>query len=144
MRQKRNVNVQHVIASNVLTHLTNRFEKRQALDVTNRAANFDDQYIRAGLFCRESDAPFDFVCDVWNDLDGATEKIAAAFFRNHFTVHLSRRHVRGAREILVNETFVMTQVEIGFCAVLGHKDFAVLVRRHGAGIHIDVRIEFLN
>ena len=35
----------------------------------------------------------------------------------------------------------MSKVEIGFRAVFGDKYFAVLERRHGAGVDVDVRIQ---
>ncbi|KAA8636912.1 hypothetical protein FZN37_004435 [Enterobacter hormaechei] len=36
----------------------------------------------------------------------------------------------------------MAKIEVGFCAVLGHKHFAVLERAHGARVDVDVGIEF--
>ena len=38
----------------------------------------------------------------------------------------------------------MPQVKIGFRAVLGNVDLAVLIWTHCAGIDIDVRVEFLS
>ena len=38
----------------------------------------------------------------------------------------------------------MTEVEIGFRAVIGHIDFAVLIGRHRAGVDVEVRVEFLH
>ena len=38
----------------------------------------------------------------------------------------------------------MTEVQIGFGAVFGYVYFAVLIRAHGAGIDINVRVEFLS
>ena len=38
----------------------------------------------------------------------------------------------------------MPQVQIGFRAVLGDENFAVLIGAHRAGVNIDVGIEFLN
>ena len=35
----------------------------------------------------------------------------------------------------------MAQIEIGFGAVVGHEDLAVLVRAHGAGIDVQVGVE---
>src|SRR6185369_8272163 len=40
------------------------------------------------------------------------------------------------------EAFVMTKVEIGFGTVVSDENFAVLKRRHGTGIDIDIGIEF--
>jgi hypothetical protein len=36
----------------------------------------------------------------------------------------------------------MTEVEIGFGAIIGDKNFSVLERRHGARIDVDIRVEF--
>jgi len=38
----------------------------------------------------------------------------------------------------------MAEVEIGLRAVVGDVHLAVLKRRHGAGIDVDVRVEFLD
>ena len=46
------------------------------------------------------------------------------------------------RKMRVREAFVMAEVEIGFGAVVGNENFAVLKRRHRAGIDVEVRIEF--
>jgi hypothetical protein len=35
----------------------------------------------------------------------------------------------------------MAEVEIGFGAIVGDKHFAVLKWRHGAGIHVDIRVQ---
>ena len=36
----------------------------------------------------------------------------------------------------------MAQIEVGFCAVIGDKHLAVLKRRHGAWVYVDVGIQF--
>ena len=41
----------------------------------------------------------------------------------------------------VGEALVVAEVEVGLGAVVGHEHFAVLERRHRAGIDVDVRIE---
>src|SRR5262249_15796776 len=38
---------------------------------------------------------------------------------------------------------VVTEVEVGFGAVIGDEDFAVLKRRHRAGVNVQIRVEFL-
>jgi len=40
-----------------------------------------------------------------------------------------------------HEALVMAQVEIGFGAVVGHVDFAVLEGVHGAGVDVDIGVE---
>ena len=41
------------------------------------------------------------------------------------------------------ETFIVAEVEISFRAVVGDENFAVLERAHGAGVNIEVGVEFL-
>ena len=48
-----------------------------------------------------------------------------------------------AGELGVREAFVVAEVEVGFRAVFGHIHFAVLKGTHGAGIDVQIRIEFL-
>ena len=43
----------------------------------------------------------------------------------------------------MGEALVVAEVQIGLRAVIGHKDFAVLKRAHGARINVEVRIAFL-
>src|ERR1700680_2781046 len=43
----------------------------------------------------------------------------------------------------VGKTFVVAKIEIRFRAVVGDEYFAMLERAHGAGIDIEIRIEFL-
>jgi hypothetical protein len=43
----------------------------------------------------------------------------------------------------VGEALIVAEVEIGFGAVIGDVHFAVLIRAHGARIHVQVGIAFL-
>ena len=47
-------------------------------------------------------------------------------------------------EIGIEKALVVTDVEIGFGAVLGDEDLAVLERVHGAGIDVQVRVQLLH
>jgi len=38
----------------------------------------------------------------------------------------------------------MSQIEVGFGAVVQHKNFAVLVGAHGARVNVDVGVQFLH
>ena len=39
------------------------------------------------------------------------------------------------------EALVMAEIEIGFGAVVGDEDLAVLIGRHRAGIDVEIRVE---
>ena len=48
-RQQRHVDVQHVRAADVLAHLADRLEERQALDVADGPADLDDHDVRIAV-----------------------------------------------------------------------------------------------
>ena len=76
-----------------------------------------------------------------NDLNRLAEIIAAPFFLDHLAINAAGGPVVRLRKVRVREAFVMPEVEIGFGAVVGDEDFAVLERRHRARIDVEVRIE---
>ena len=43
--------------------------------------------------------------------------------------------------VALMKTFVVSQVEVGFRAVVGDEHFAVLKRAHRAGVDVDIRVE---
>ena len=88
------------------------------------------------------DAAFDFVGDVRNHLHCAAEVVAATLFHDDVFVHLAGGEAVAAGERGVDETFVVSQIEVGFRAVVGYEHFAVLEGAHGAGIDVDVGVEF--
>src|SRR6266700_6449234 len=128
-----------IIAPQLLAHLPDGFHERQRFNIADRAANFDDRdvHILRNLLHRR----FDFVSDVRNYLDGLAEIISATLLRDDLLVNAPGGPVVIARKFGVSETLVVPEVEVGFGAVIGDEDFAVLKRRHGAGIHVEVWIE---
>ena len=78
-----------------------------------------------------------------NDLHGLAEVVAAALFGDDVFVDAAGGPVVVAAQAAVGEALVVPQVEIGFGAVVGDEYFAVLERRHGPGIDVEIRIELL-
>src|SRR5690606_27455657 len=56
-------------------------------------------------------------------------------------VHLAGGKVVVPAQVDVDEALVVAQIQVGLRAVLGNEHFAVLQRAHGAGVHVDVRIQ---
>src|SRR5208282_3967554 len=140
-RNQRDVYEERVFPAKFEAHLTDGFEEGKRFNVANRAADFDDDDIHIiGNFL---DRGFDFVGDVWNDLHGFAEVIAAALFGQNGFVDAASGPVIVARKFGVREAFVVAEVEIGFGAVFGHEYFTVLKWAHRAGINVQVRIAFL-
>jgi hypothetical protein len=79
---------------------------------------------------------------VGNHLNGLAEVFPLPLFFDDRVINLARRDVVLLGELGVGEALVVAQVEVGFGAVVGDEDFAVLERVHRAGIDVDVGIEF--
>ena len=135
------VDVEHVPAADLAPHLPDAFEERLALDVADGAADLDDDDVTVVLPGGEHDPVLDLVGDVRDDLDGAAEVVAAALLRDHCRVDLAGRDVAGLGQVLVDEALVVTEVEVGLPAIVGDEDLAMLVRRHRAGVDVEVRVE---
>ena len=79
-----------------------------------------------------------------NYLYGATEKIATAFLGNDVLIDAPCGDVVIFGGMTPRKAFVVTKVKVGFRSVVGDKDFAVLIRAHGAGIDVEIRVKFAN
>ena len=89
------------------------------------------------------DAVLDFVGDVGDHLDGFAEVFAFALVVEHGLINLAAGEVVEPGELDVGEPLVMAQVQVGLRAVVQHINLAVLVGVHGAGVHVEVRVELL-
>ncbi len=114
------------------------FEERLRLDVTHRAAHFDDDDVEP--FRGVAHATLDLVGDVRNDLHRTAQIVAAAFLADHLGVDAAGGEVVLARHAHAQKPFVVAEVEVGLRAVGGDVDLTVLERAHRAWIDVDVRI----
>ncbi len=89
------------------------------------------------------DAVLNLVGDMRNDLDSLAQIIAAPFLVQNGLIDLAAGQVVHAGELDVGEALVMAQIQIGFRAVIQHVNLAVLIGVHGAGIDVEVGVEFL-
>ncbi len=132
-----------VFASDFEGDLSDCFEEGLGFDVSCGAADFGDDYVCVGFFGYRVDEVFDFACDMWYDLHGFAEVVAASFAVKDVPIDFTGSEVREFIEVFVDEAFVVSEVEVGFCSVFGYEHFAVLVGRHSAGVHVDIGVEFL-
>ena len=138
-RHQRDVDEERVLTAKFLAHLADGFDERQGLDVADRAADFDDGHVD---FLRHLlHGSLDFVGDVRDDLHGLAEVVAAALLGDDLLVDAAGGPVIVARQAGVGEAFVVAEVEVGFGAIVGDEDFAVLEGRHGARIDVQIRVE---
>mmetsp|Transcript_67916 Transcript_67916/g.153685 ORF Transcript_67916/g.153685 Transcript_67916/m.153685 type:complete len:282 (-) Transcript_67916:76-921(-) len=144
---ERDVDEAHVLPADAELELPERLEEDHTLDVAHRAAHLDQAHVR-GLprrVHRHRRHPLhpvhDLGRDVRNHLDGLAEVVAAPLLVDHRLVHLSRRDVVVLRQVHVQKTLVVTQVEVGLSAVVEDEALAVLKGRHGARVHIQVGVD---
>ncbi len=115
--------------------------KRKRFDIAHCAADFDEHDVDSvGYF---AEGGFDFIGDVRDYLHRLAEIIAPALFGDDGFVDAAGGPIMVARKVRGSEALVMAEIEIGFGAVVGHEHFAVLIRRHRAGIDVQVRIALL-
>src|SRR5476651_68990 len=74
-RQQRQMNVDRVVARQIVAQLPDRLEERQALDVADSAADLAQHEVEAVIAV--ADEILDGVGDVRDDLDGGAEIVAA-------------------------------------------------------------------
>src|SRR5262245_36392441 len=94
-RHEGQMDVEDIVLADVLLELADRFQKRQALDVADRAAHLDDDDVLTGADL--ADHRLDLVGDVWNHLHRPSEIVAAALLLDDREVHLAGGDVVVAR-----------------------------------------------
>mmetsp|Transcript_22559 Transcript_22559/g.36729 ORF Transcript_22559/g.36729 Transcript_22559/m.36729 type:complete len:210 (-) Transcript_22559:785-1414(-) len=138
--QQRQMHEDTFAARLVVAELSNSFKERQTFDVAHGAANFAEHEI--DLVVADMKEVFDFVRDVRHHLNGFAKVVATAFFFQNVGVDPARADGIGHAGGYAGEAFVVAEIEIGFCTIVGDKHLAVFKRRHGAGIHVQVRVQF--
>ena len=119
-------------ASFLMLELTDGLEERLALDVADGAAHFDDRDLRVCSSGIAVEPALDLIGDMRDDLDGPSAEVAAALFLEYRPVDLAGGDVRVLGQALVDETLIVSEIQVCFRAVVCDEDFAVLDRVHGA------------
>ena len=132
------MDIKHVILSTLPAKLAHRLQKGQTLDIPYGSAHLADQDVIA--FCGSADAPLDLVGDMGNYLYRSPQVVAATLIGNHGFIDLPGGAIVLPTHRRRDIALVMSQVEIGFRAVVGDKDLAMLVRAHRPRIDVDIRI----
>jgi len=133
-----------VVRAQLQGQLAHGLQEGQGLDVAHRAADLADGHVHG---VRRADAGaaldelLDLARDMRDDLHRLAQIVAAAFFLEHALVDAAGGEVVGLLHARFDETLVMAQVQVGLGAVVGHEDLTMLEGRHGARIHVDVRVE---
>ena len=134
------MHVADVVPADVPAKLSNCLNEGDDLDVADGPPDLDDDDVDV-LVGQALDTVLDLICDVRDDLHGATEEVAAALLRDDRAVDTAGRRIGALGQILVDEALVVPEVEVGLATVLGDEDLAVLAGIHGPGVDVDVGVE---
>jgi len=84
-----NVDQNGVLVSDVMLELADCLQKRLALDIADGSADLNDGNTLLVYFFSAVETALDFVCNVRNDLYGASAEITVAFFLQNRPVYFS-------------------------------------------------------
>ena len=131
---------QAIAAPNLVTKLANRLQKWQALNVTDRAANFTNDkvfFVQVG-----ADKVFYFIGNMRNDLHSRAQIVPATFTGQNIAIDSTGCHVVRFACRNTCEALIVPQVQIRLGTVISDIDFAMLIRTHGPRINIQIGIKF--
>src|SRR6185437_7945575 len=137
--KQREMYVNRMPAWQIISELADGLEERQAFDITYRPADLAKHEVKAIVAL--ADEILDRVGNVRDYLDGGTEVVASPLPGENVLVNPTGRDVVVARRRTSCEALVVAEIEVGFGAVIRDENLAVLVRRHSAGIDVQVGSE---
>src|SRR5262245_8699962 len=115
-RHQGQMDIDYVIARQVVAELADRLEIRQALNVANGPANLAEDEIKAIIAL--TDEILDGIGDMGNDLDRCAEVIAPPFARQNILVDATGRGVVVARGWAGGETVIVDECVGGWVGVV--------------------------
>ena len=137
------MDVAAVVAALLQAHLTDGLQEGLALNIAGGAADLGNDHIGFGRGGQIVDVALDLVGDVRDDLHRLSQISALTLLVQHVPVHLAGGQVGVLVQVFVDEALVVSQIQIGLGAVIGHEHFAVLQRAHGARIHVHIGVQLL-
>ena len=133
-----------VFAGKFVAHLAHRFKERLTFDVAHRATDLNQGNFCTSAFAEQMNSSFNFTGNVGNNLNGTTQIVTPPFTVDDFLIDLTCANRAGLFQTQITKTFVMSQVQIRFRAIVQDVNLAVLIRTQGARVDIKVWVKFLN
>jgi len=134
----------HCVAAAVLqSHLPDRLQERQGLNVTDRPADLSHDHLRfQRRLLKFPDTVFYLLRDMWNNLHRRTQVITAALSGDDGVIDLAGGDIVVFGQRLIQKPFVVPQVKVGFGTVIKYEHLAVLEGVHCSRVDVQVGIEF--
>ena len=138
------MNQDNIFTSFFMLELTNGFQERLTFDVTNGSADFNNGNFRILSGWIAIKTGFDFVCNMWDNLNRSSAKISTAFLLKNRPVNLTGCYVGILAQTFIDESFIMSKVKVGLSTIISYKYFTMLYRVHSTRVNVDVWIKFLH
>ena len=139
---ERNMDIQHIFPALFHRYLPDGLQIGLAFDIPYRAADLADDHIGVAIL-HGIDPPLDLIGDMRDDLYRAAEIAPLPLPVQHRPKDLAGGNAGIAVQGFIHKPLIVAQIQVGFGAILGHKDLSVLKGAHGAGINIEIRVELL-
>ena len=130
-----------ILTSDLNCYLTDGFDERRHLKVANCSTYLRDDDFGFVVLPNLVDTAFDFISNVWNQLHGLSKVVPSPLFCDHFTVDGTRSKVGMFIQIDAEKPFIVSYIKIGFCAIMGDKNLAMLEWVHHTCIYIEIRVD---
>ena len=144
IRDQCDMDQDRIFMTNFMLELTDRLKEWLTFNITDCTAGLNDGDMHIFGCVIPIKSAFDFVGNVRNDLNGSAAVIAATLLLKNGPVYFSGGHIGILIKIFVDKTLVMSKIEVGFCAVIGHEYLTMLYGVHGAWVNVDIRVKFLH
>ena len=144
IRNKSNVDINCVFSADFGNYLTDSFEERCGFDVADSTADLGDNDVSILFLADTVNSFLDLICDMWDDLNSSAEIVSPALLVENSPVYLTCCNVGVHREIFIDETLIVAEVEVGLSTVIGNENFAMLIWGHCTRVEIYIRVKLLN
>ena len=134
------MNEQAILSAYFQGHLTNGFDKRLALNITDGSTDFGNHYICIGFLSPHVDKMLNLIGNMRNDLNRLAKILALTLTIQNIPVNLTTGKIGVLIQILINKTLIMSQVQIRLRTVIGNENFSVLIWAHGSRVNVHVWI----
>ena len=141
VRHQGQVDVERIFLAKITSQLPDGLDKGQSFNIPDGAADLDNGHINTAV--QLQDSGLDLIGDMGDHLDGTTQIFTLSFLGDHRIIDTARGVIVFLGHDRVGITFIMAHVQIRFRTIVGDVHLSVLKRVHGAGINVDIRVQFL-
>ena len=138
------MNVQNIVFAHFLLNLANSLEEGQAFDIANSTADFGNNNIGIILLANHKNSFLNRVSNMGNNLHRAAQIVTTTLLIDYTLVNLARGSIGVFGQVNIDKALIMTQIQVGFSAIISNKNLAMLIRAHRARVDIDIRVKFLD